>query len=145
MSPLLIQTVLFGSEDCQKIVALRQKILRDPLGLRLDPNDLAKEGNDYHVKGEIDGVLVACLVVTPIDERRVQIRQMAVEPHLQGQALGRQMMIWGENLAREKGFKKVSLHAREIVAGFYEKMGYKKTGVHFTTLGLPHCIMEKNL
>lgn len=145
MSSLAIQIVPHGSDDYQKTVALRQKVLRDPLGLKLNPADLAKENNDYHVKGEIDGQLVACLVITPIDEKRVQIRQMAVEPHLQGKGLGREIMTWGENFSREKGFKKVHLHAREIVSGFYEKMGYKKTGLHFIEITLPHIIMEKNL
>ena len=145
MSSLVIQTVPYGSDVYQKTVALRQKVLREPLGLKLTDDDITKESNDYHVKAEMNGKLVACLVITPIDDKRVQIRQMAVDPELQRTGIGTTIMAWGEKFAHEKGFQKVTLHAREIVAGFYVKMGYKKTGVHFMTLNLPHCIMEKNL
>ena len=38
------------------------------------------------------------------------------------------MMKFAEILARDKGYKKLVMHARETAIGFYEKLGYKVVG-----------------
>ena len=50
---------------------------------------------------------------------------MAVNNNLQGKGIGASIMSFAENLARDKGFNKLIMHARKTAIGFYEKFGYK--------------------
>jgi GNAT superfamily N-acetyltransferase len=70
---------------------------------------------------------------------------MAVPDKLQGKGIGASIMSFAETLARDKGFKKMIMHARDTAIGFYEKFGYKKKGHSFLEVNLPHHVMEKKL
>ena len=70
---------------------------------------------------------------------------MAVLNNLQGKGVGRAIMNFAENIARDRGYKVLSMHARKNATGFYEKMGYKVCGDEFTEVTIPHYLMEKNL
>jgi predicted GNAT family N-acyltransferase len=54
-------------------------------------------------------------------------------------------MQFAENIARDRGFKKITMHARKTAIGFYEKLGYKPIGEQFEEVTIPHFIMEKML
>ncbi len=75
----------------------------------------------------------------------VRLRQMAVLNDLQGKGIGRALMNFAENLARDRGYKIVRMHARNNAVGFYEKMGYKVKGDQFIEITIPHYVMEKEL
>jgi GNAT superfamily N-acetyltransferase len=70
---------------------------------------------------------------------------MAVADNLQGKGIGASIMIFAENLARDKGYRHMLMHARDSAIGFYEKFGYKIKGTPFTEVNLPHHVMEKEL
>ena len=74
-----------------------------------------------------------------------KLRQMAVRNGSQGTGIGRMLMIFAETVARDKGFKKLVMHARKSAIGFYEKLGYKIQGDEFLELTIPHYVMEKDL
>jgi predicted GNAT family N-acyltransferase len=59
--------------------------------------------------------------------------------------MGRVLMQFAENLARDRGYKKIMMHARKSAMGFYEKLGYKVVGDEFEEITIPHYIMEKKL
>jgi len=75
----------------------------------------------------------------------VRLRQMAVLNDLQGKGIGRALMNFAENLARDSGYKILSMHARKNSIGFYEKMGYNIKGDEFVEITIPHYLMEKKL
>ena len=50
-----IACIDFGSEEYQAELALRNEILRRPIGLDLYSEDLSKEGMDCHLGAFIDG------------------------------------------------------------------------------------------
>ena len=75
----------------------------------------------------------------------VRLRQMAVLNDLQGKGIGRALMNFAENLARDRGYKIMSMHARKNVVSFFEKMGYKVTSGEFIEITIPHYVMEKQL
>jgi ribosomal protein S18 acetylase RimI-like enzyme len=70
---------------------------------------------------------------------------MAVTSGLQGKGIGRVLLVFAENIARDKGFKKITMNARKNALGFYEKLGYKVVGDEFLEVTLPHFTMEKEL
>jgi predicted GNAT family N-acyltransferase len=70
---------------------------------------------------------------------------MAVGMGLQGKGIGRVLMNFAENIARDMGNKKIIMHARYSAVGFYEKLGYKVCSDEFEEVSIPHYMMEKEL
>lgn len=145
MTQLACQTVSYGSPAYHETIALRDAILRQPLGLRFTPAQLAAENDDIHLTIWADKELVGCLVLTPKDESTLKMRQVAIQPAFQGQGIGQQLVRASEALARERGFAVMMCHARETAVPFYEKLGYTKKGAVFMEVTLPHYYMEKAL
>ena len=127
------------------MVKLRIEILRKPLGLSFSPEELAREKDDILIGAFDDDELLACCLLTKVDNKCLRLRQMAVQNNLQGKGIGASMMSFAELVARDKGYKKLIMHARKTALGFYEKLGYKMTGKDFIEVTLPHCVMEKEL
>ncbi len=127
------------------MLKLRDDILRKPLGLNFKKEELEKE-KDYLLIGafEEDKMLACCMLVEE-NSKTVRLRQMAVLNDLQGKGIGKALMIFAENLARDRGYKKITMHARKIATGFYEKLGYVKVGHEFQEITIPHYLMEKKL
>lgn len=127
------------------MVQLRNDILRKPLGLSFTPEELEKEKEEILIGAfEDDKMLGCCMLVTESPET-VRLRQMAVLNNLQGKGIGRALMVFAENLARDRGFRKITMHARKSATGFYEKLGYAVRGDQFEEVTLPHFVMEKLL
>ena len=140
-----IKQIDHGSIEYDQMVKLRQEILRKPLNLSFESAELDREKNDILIAALDEDVMLGCCLLTPIEKGVVRLRQMAVQNNVQGKGIGAAMMNYAENLARDKGYKKLIMHARETAVGFYEKLGYKKVSKEFNEVSLPHFIMEKIL
>lgn len=143
---LTILPIAFASPEYDEAVALRTEVLRKPLGLEFSVEQLSKEWADIHLAA-FDGVgkIVGILLLTPLDDSRVKMRQVAVDIALQKKGVGAAMVKRSEELAREMGFKKIELHAREVAVPFYLKLDYTIVGDIFEEVGIPHFKMEKML
>ena len=127
------------------MVHLRHEILRKPLGLTFDETELEKEKEDILIGAFEDDRLLGCCLLSPMDTSTIRLRQMAVPNSMQGKGIGRALMIFAENIARDQGYRKLCMHARKTALGFYEKLGYAVSGEEFTEVTIPHFIMEKAL
>ena len=145
MKIITIKQVKFNSEDYKKTVRLRDKILRKPLGLKFSSEQLEKEVFDIHIACFMENNLVGCLILSPIDDVTIKMRQVAVDENYQGKQIGKTIVKYSEEFAIRNGIKKITLHAREVVVLFYLKLGYKIIGEQFTEIGLPHYEIEKDL
>ena len=132
-----------GSGEYEETVALRDEVLRKPLGLSYDPAGLAGEKDSFHLALREGAELVACLVLKPLDERCIKMRQLAVRESSQAKGFGRELVNYAHSFATERGYAEIVLHARETARGFYEKLGYEAEGDSFTEVGLPHLVMRK--
>ena len=140
-----LRIIEFGSCDYQAMVALRDKILRKPLGLAFSPEYLRQEINDVLI-GYFDGdTLLGCCILTPQNNTTVQLRQMAVDDSLQGKGAGSSILAFAEEQARESGFSELMMHARKEAVPFYIKNGYQLRGEEFTEVGIPHYETFKRL
>lgn len=142
---MALKLIEHGSADYKKMVDLRDAVLRKPLGLHFTPEELEKEKDDILIGCFEDDKIEACCLLTKTAEGTVRLRQMAVLSGFQGKGIGRVLMQFAENVARDRGFKKLTMHARESAIGFYEKLGYKKIGERFEEVTIPHFMMEKDL
>lgn len=134
-----------GSEEYKQVVELRFSILREPLGLSFTKADLDSEKDHIHIAAYEEDELLACCMLIKIDKSTVQLRQMAVKKNLQRKGIGASLMSFSESLAKDKGFKRIIMHARKSAIGFYEKFGYKVKGDEFIEVNIPHFVMEKFL
>ncbi len=140
-----IKQIDFGTKEYHQMVKLRNEVLRRPLHLSFDKEELDKEKNDILIGAFEDDRMLGCCLLTKIDKDAVRLRQMAVQNNLQGKGIGASMMNFAENIARDKGYKKMIMHARKTAIGFYEKLGYSVVGNEFIEVSIPHFIMEKKL
>lgn len=134
-----------GSNEYRQMVKMRDDILRKPLGLGFSPQELENEKDNMLIGAFEDDDMLGCCMLVEENPETVRLRQMAVLNDLQGKGIGRALMNFAENLARDRGYKILSMHARKNAVGFYEKMGYKIASDEFTEVTIPHYVMEKRL
>jgi len=127
------------------MVDLRFQMLRKPLGLTFSADELAAEKNDILIGCFDEEKLEACCMLTQTDPKTVRLRQMAVTSGLQGKGIGRVLMTFAENIARDRGYRRLTMHARKTAVGFYEKNGYKVCSDQFEEVTIPHFVMDKEL
>lgn len=135
----------YGSPEYKQMVKLRDDLLRKPLGLSFSKEELEKEKENMLIGAFEDEKMLGCCMLVEENPETVRLRQMAVLNDLQGKGIGRALMGFAENLARDRGFKKMTMHARKTTVPFFEKMGYKTAGKEFVEITIPHFVMEKKL
>ena len=133
------------SQWYSKELKLRDEVLREPIGLSINDDDLSDEPNQVHFVA-IDGDNLIGVVILKIENTIGKLRQMAVSEEAQGQKLGTQLVEALEVYAREKGLTEIKMHARHYAVGFYEKLGYTKTSKSsFEEVGMEHFEMRKEI
>lgn len=142
---MAIKQIKHGSPEYQQMVNLRFELLRKPLGLSFIPEELDAEKNDIMVASFDEDEIIGCCMLTKTSEGCVRLRQMAVQKSHQGKGIGEAILHFTENLARDKGYRKIMMHARDSAIGFYEKAGYQVEGDQFTEVNIPHHVMVKDL
>ncbi len=71
--------------------------------------------------------------------------RVAIVREYRGQGLGKILMDAAEACAEELGGAFISLSGQVRVAGFYEKLGYRREGSEYLDEGCPHVKMTKQL
>ena len=142
---MALKIIDHGTKEYQQMVKLRDDMLRRPLGLTFAPEELDEEKENMLIGAFEDDSLLGCCMLVEERPGVVRLRQMAVLNDLQGKGIGRALMQFAENLARDHGYKVLTMHARKNAIGFYEKMGYKIKSGEFEEVTIPHFVMEKEL
>lgn len=126
-------------------IILRNKILREPIGLVFTDDDLEEEEGSSHIAcfSRQDEQIVGCCFLTPINKERIKLRQMAVDSAFQKKGIGREIMLFAEQFASQHKYSEIYLHARLEAVSFYTKLGYKKISDVFEEVGIPHVEMIK--
>ncbi len=71
------------------------------------------------------GTVVGTVRLDRLDETRVALRHVAIDPARQGEGHGAQLIDMAEALASTQGAVEVVLHAVASSVTFYEKLGYR--------------------
>ncbi len=140
-----LKQIDYGTKEYQQLLDLRYAILREPLGLGFKEEELQKEKDHLHIAAFEDDELLGCCMLVEVSSDTLQLRQMAVKNNLQRKGIGASIINFAENLSKDKGYKKIMMHARDTAIGFYEKFGYITKGKPFIEVNVPHHIMEKQL
>src|SRR5439155_1593860 len=130
---MALKIIDHGTKEYQQMVKLRDDILRKPLGLSFSPEELENEKSNLMIGAFEDGNILGCAMLVEENSRVVKLRQMAVLNALQGKGIGRALMQFAENLARDHGYRVLTMHARKNAVVFYEK----KAWANFTLCFIP--------
>lgn len=142
-----VEEILYGSEDYQKTVSLRDEVMRKPLGRSIENDDLSYE-KEALIFGVFEGEkLLGVGIMHYKDESLAKIHFLCVDPALQKSGIGMQLIETMEARAKEDGKEVVYMEARMTAFGFYKKLGYQEYGETYLLKNVPieHIKMEKNL
>ena len=136
------------SDEFKIYYNLRYEVLRKPwLQPKGSERDEEEETSLHRmIIDEPNGKAVAVgrLQFNTIEE--AQIRYMAVSDDYQGMGYGSKIVKVLDNIAREKGSRKIILQSRENAVKFYEKNGYKIIEKSYLLFDeIQHWLMEKEL
>lgn len=135
---------LLNESEIDALHALRQEVLRKPLGMDLFQEDLSAETEQIKIGALLNNQLIACLMLK-VSNDSAKLRQMAVKPEFQGMGIGQAVVKFAEKYCLDNTILKIELHSRENALGFYEGMDYEIIGDEFLEVGLPHYKMIKVL
>ncbi len=141
-----VRTITPGSPEHEAALELRNRILRVPLGLSgMSEAERAAEPSMIHL-GAFDGArLVGTLMLLPVGDGSVRMRQVAVEPDRQRVGVGTALVSEAERVCRERGFTLLFAHARDVALTFYSRLGYARVGQPFEEVTIVHHRVEKPL
>ena len=123
---------------------LRWKILRSPWNQSHESEKDEFEKAALHVGAFEDDLLVGVGRIHAIDEKKAQVRYMAVLPEFAGRGIGKLILEYLEAHAKESGFHSIELNSRDTAVQFYSKQGYdliKKAHVLYGEVS--HTVMRK--
>ena len=142
---MALKIIDYGTSEYQKMVKMREDILRKPLGLSFSKSELESEKNNILIGAFEDDQMLGCCMIVENNPSKAQLRQIAVLNNLQGKGIGHALILFAENLARDHGYKTMCMDARKNTVHFFETLGYKVSGDEFVKLTIPHLQMEKEL
>jgi len=142
---MALKIIDHGTHEYRLMLKLREDLLRKPLGFSFTKEELEKEKNDVLIGAFDDDDILGCCMLVEMEPGVVRLRQLAVLNNLQGKGVGTAILQFSENLARDLGYKKITMHARKNTVDFFEKLGYQTVGEEFIEITIPHFEMIKEL
>ena len=144
MEEIQIRELKPSEPDYEQVLALRNELLRKPIGLSLYDEDLTGDAADVTLCALHQNNVIGCLMLQWAGGgAEVKLRQMAIAAAWQAKGIGRKLMLAAEDYCRNKGIARIVLHARVTAIPFYEKLGYSVMSGEFTEVGIAHKKMEK--
>jgi predicted GNAT family N-acyltransferase len=140
-----IKPIIYGTQEYEESVDLRNEVFRKPWGLDIRNEDLSSDAT-YEMFGAYkDDKLIATIFLTEDDDETARIKSVAIFDEYRGKGLGTYLMDYVEDIARKKGYKKVALMGRVSAEVFYHKLGYKTISEAYDYNTIPHVDMIKDL
>lgn len=140
-----MKRIEYGSDEYEVSIDIRNEAFRKPWGLDIRDEDLTPDKDMEMYGGYLDGKMIATVFLTERDKDTARVRNVAILDDYRKHGLGRYLMDFIEDVAKEKGYSKVYLMGRVSVEAFYHKLGYKTLGDPYDYHTIPHVDMIKDL
>ena len=136
-----------SKSDFDSYYYLRWKILRKPHDQEIGSEKDSKELDSYHVMAStMNGELIGVGRIHKDNNKKAQIRYMAVEEDYRKKHVGMLILDKLENYAIDESIESIYLNSRESALNFYIKNGYKIIKKSHVLFGnLQHWLMMKNI
>jgi N-acetylglutamate synthase-like GNAT family acetyltransferase len=135
-------------EDFKAYYDLRYKVLREPWGMQRgsEKDDFEPISEHFIAVDENSGEFVGAVKLFEKEPGIGWFSHLAVKETRQHQGIGKQLLTFIEEKAKEKGYKALGCLSRLNTTAFFEKEGYKVAGLPVHYLGTTQVVwMEKTL
>lgn len=141
-----IRFIEYGSQEYDRTLALRNKVMRIPLGLDIYKEDFGFE-RECVILGMFEAGALLGVGVMSNKEDCYKVEYLCVDSELQKSGIGGELLCRLEKIAEARGGEKIWMDARVSAEGFYQRHGYQAVGEIFLLDYAPveHVIMEKVL
>lgn len=129
-------------DDLPAIEAIRRQVFIEEQGI---PARLEWDGQDTDCRHVLALTSRERAVGTGRLDPDGRIGRLAVLEPWRGQGIGSAILAALVGIARQRCYRKVSLHAQLGASGFYCKAGFREIGAPFVEAGIRHVNMEKSL
>jgi predicted GNAT family N-acyltransferase len=134
-------------EDLNKAFQIRKAVFVEEQGVPLED-----EFDEFdNLNGQCEHILVY-YEEQPVGTGRVRwvddfgkLERICILKPYRKFGLGKVIITALEEIAQERGAKKVKLHGQTQAEGFYKKLGYQTSSSVFIEDGIPHYLMTKEL
>ena len=140
-----MKRIEYGTDAYEVSIDIRNEAFRKPWGLDIRDEDLSSDQDMEMYGGYLDGKMIATVFLAEDDKDTARVKSVAILEEYRKHGLGRYLMDFIEDLARQKGYTKSNLMGRVSVEGFYHKLGYKTLSEPFDYHTIPHIEMTKDL
>jgi predicted GNAT family N-acyltransferase len=131
--------------DMERAYAIRRRVFIEeqnvPAEIEMDGDD----ANAFHALALFDGEAVGCGRMVATGDKEVKIGRMAVLREFRGHGVGRSILRFLMERARNRGDRTAILHAQLAAEGFYLKEGFTPVGGVFDEARIAHRQMERAL
>ncbi|HPS42506.1 MAG TPA: GNAT family N-acetyltransferase [Anaerolineaceae bacterium] len=135
-------------EDFKAYYDLRYKVLREPWGLPRgsEKDDYEPISQHFMVVDDQSGKPVGTAKLYEKEAGVAWLSHLSVEPSHQKKGVGKLLVAYLENQARQQGFKKIGCLSRLTTTSYFEKLGYVIAGLPMHYFGTTQVVwMEKTL
>lgn len=133
-----------SEEDLKDALKIREVVFVKEQGVPIEAEHDGKDSCSNHVIVYYEGKPVATGRLRIVDDA-AKLERISVIPEFRMRGFGKLVVEALEDIAREKGIKKVKLHGQTHAVKFYEKLGYIKNSDEFMEESIPHYLMIKNI
>ncbi|MHA8095212.1 GNAT family N-acetyltransferase [Aquirufa lenticrescens] len=132
--------------DWKAYYALRFSVLREPWNQPLGSEVLADEDQAIHAIAVENEEVLGVARMHESAEKQGQVRCVATATEAQGKGIGKAIMAYLEEKAKQKGWTEIVLEARENAVAFYQAIGYSIVAESYLLFGeIQHYRMKKAL
>ncbi|MBR6407270.1 MAG: GNAT family N-acetyltransferase [Clostridia bacterium] len=126
----MIEMKIAGGEALKEVFALRKEVFCDEQGYPEDLEFDQKDENAVHLYMIISGETVAAARIVTEGADSV-IGRICVKRDRRGEGLGRAMVLYAVDKCRKMGVSSISVMSEIDAVGFYEGLGFSKSGERY--------------
>jgi predicted GNAT family N-acyltransferase len=139
-----IEEVENGSPLLAAAFELRREVFVAEQGVPAELEIDELDPGAIHLVAILDEKVVGTLRILR-HEGAAKIGRVAVRAAARRAGIGGRLMERAGEIARQRGFAEIILHAQVSVAGFYRRLGYVEEGDPFEEAGIAHIAMRKTI
>ena len=134
-----------GGADFEAALALRDRVLRAPLGRPSARLEYERDRRGVHFVAMNGADAVGVLALFPDGAGAAILRSLAVAPERRRRGVGAALCRFAERWASANGVRKIEAEARTAALEFYEACGYATTSEEYMAHDVPHRRVQKEI